>query len=253
MPSRIGTAPLSPAHRTNSRSPRFRSTASSSSPTSSGRTTRASSTARPSPIQPVVHVAQVRERDRQAEHGERDDLAEAGQRGVEPLDLALVRRAQVADQDPGDEDGQEAGAVERRWPRRRWRRRRAASAAGRGRRWAAASGASAARAGSRRPHRPRAPTTICERELRGPLPDGVPAAGARRPPAALPSPRCRPGRWRRTRPRAAVPDRPPTSRRPSTENTTAGSVGASATPRSRAGAPVEAEDEVREQRRRRPR
>ena len=36
-------------------------------------------------------------------------------------------------------------------------------------------------------------------------------------------------------PSSRVPDRPPISRRPSTENTTAGSVGARATPRSRAG------------------
>ena len=43
-------------------------------------------------------------------------------------------------------------------------------------------------------------------------------------------------------PSSRVPERPPISRRPSTEKTTAGSVGARATPSSRAGAPVEAED-----------
>ena len=64
------------------------------------------------------------------------------------------------------------------------------------------------------------------------VPDG---AAHRRPsaqPAARPSARCRPGRWRRTRPPAAVPARPPTSLPPSTEKTTAGSVGASAVPSS---------------------
>ena len=62
------------------------------------------------------------------------------------------------------------------------------------------------------------------------------------------SARSRPGRSRPTRPRGSCPVRPPISRSPSTENITAGSVGATAAPSRPAVEPAEAEGEVREQR-----
>ena len=55
--------------------------------------------------------AQAGEGDGQAQRHEDDDLPQAGQRGVEALDVALVGRAGVPHQHPGDEDGQEPGAV----------------------------------------------------------------------------------------------------------------------------------------------
>src|SRR6266545_4366335 len=53
VPSRIGTAPFSPAHNTNNRSPHASRTGSSSRPTSSGRTTNVSSTAS---VRPMPHA-----------------------------------------------------------------------------------------------------------------------------------------------------------------------------------------------------
>ena len=49
--------------------------------------------------------------DRQAEGDEDDDLGEARERGVEALDVALVRQVGPSDDDPGDEDGDEARSV----------------------------------------------------------------------------------------------------------------------------------------------
>ena len=151
----------------------------------------------------------------------------------EPLDLALVRRAGVADHDPGEEHGQEAGPVGERGhavqqeregdgPQRVQRlvgQRDVPEqpAQGRGRRPRRTRCRPPSAAGTRRPRaRPR----------RQPA-----AAGAAGSPAST---RCRPGRWRRTRPRAGSRCGPTTSRRPSTEKTTAGSVGASAVPTSSA-------------------
>ena len=239
MPSRIGTAPLRPDHSTNSRSPRLRSDRQQEQPDehAAGRPGRA---ARRGRARSASRARRLRSASGtgQAEHGERHDLAQAGQRAVEPLDLALVRRAQVADagsrrrRPPGSRSrgAAVASAVDRR-------RRRAASAAGRGRRWAAAPGASAATAAvAAGQHRPRAPSTIWRANSAVPVPDGVPAAGPRRRPAALPSRRCRPGRWRPTRPRAGCRtgrrsrgDPAPRRRRP-------GRWVPAATPRSSAGA-----------------
>ena len=107
----IGTAPLRPPHITKRRSPQRNLIGSVSSPTTTGRATKASRTAssRPSSHDPVL--VEVAERDRQAEHGEDGDLREAGQRLVEALDLALVRRPNVAEEHSGHEHGEEAGAV----------------------------------------------------------------------------------------------------------------------------------------------
>jgi hypothetical protein len=67
----------------------------------------------PSPISHPV-VGQVAQGHGQAEHRERDELGEAGQRGVEPFDLGLVRCPQVPDQDPGREHRQEPGQLKHR-------------------------------------------------------------------------------------------------------------------------------------------
>ena len=80
VPSRIGTAPLSPAHSTNTFSPRRRPTGSSSGADQQRphhqRQQRGQDEADP----PGVAGEQLPQVDGQAEHGERDDLAEAGQR-----------------------------------------------------------------------------------------------------------------------------------------------------------------------------
>ena len=87
---------------------------------------------------PDVGLVELVQVDGQAEDDERDDLAEAGERGVEAFDLALVRGALVAEQDAGDEDGEEPGAVRQRGDAVTGSARRPACAAGRGPRWAAA-------------------------------------------------------------------------------------------------------------------
>ena len=51
------------------------------------------------------------DRDGQPEDGEGHDLGQTGQAGGEVLDLALVRRARVADEDPRQEHRQETRAV----------------------------------------------------------------------------------------------------------------------------------------------
>ena len=170
--------------------------------------------------------------DRQPEDDERDDLGQPRQRTGELLDLTLVRRALVAHHDAGDEDGEEARALEagREPVERRVRERR--SAPGTAPRWATAPAASAAGAAIRR---------------RDPRPPRRPSAGR----SATGRCRRRPShrRWRPSRltmiamptgslapdsPSSRVPERPVISRLPSTENTTAGSVGARAAPMSRA-------------------
>ena len=62
-------------------------------------------------VEPDRRRAEVGEVQREPEHGEDGDLAQAGERLVEVLDLALERRAHLGDQQPGDEDGEEPGAV----------------------------------------------------------------------------------------------------------------------------------------------
>ena len=177
----------------------------------------------------------------QTEHGERHDLCQAGERGVEALDLALVRRAHVADEDPGDEHA--PGSPTRAPP---WRRRTPATAPSDGpqRVQGAASGTdpastSASSVGHRR-RRPRRRAPSAGRTRTAPWPTAAPSERAGAAEDSRHERRCRPGRWRRTRPRAGSRTARPTSRRPRTENTTAGSVGASAMPSSTGTAPVDA-------------
>ena len=90
---------------------------------------------------------------------------------MEALDVGLVRRALVADQDPGDEDGEEAGAVRQRG--------QAEEHAGAGEH---PQGVERRRGQRRPPDDPEqgpaadepttAPTTICEVELQDALADG---------------------------------------------------------------------------------
>ena len=65
------------------------------------------------PFGQVVPQA-ARAEDRQAERDEHRDLREARERGVETVDLGLVGRVDVADQQADDEDREEARAVQRR-------------------------------------------------------------------------------------------------------------------------------------------
>ena len=134
-------------------------------------------------------------------------------------------------------------------PRRRRRSRppRRASAAGRAPRSAAARAASARAAATRRrrrrrarrPSRPRTRRTIdADRaRRRASRSSSIPII------SAIPT-----GSFAPDSPSRIVPERPPTSRRPSTENITAGSVGASAAPRMPRGRPAEAEQRVRGER-----
>jgi len=57
---------------------------------------------------PYVRSGYHGEVDGEAEGDEGDDFGEIGQRGVEPLDLALVGGTPVTERDPGGEDRQEA-------------------------------------------------------------------------------------------------------------------------------------------------
>ena len=180
----------------------------------------------------VVAAEVVEVEDRQAERDEHDDLGEARERRVEPLDLGLVRRADVADQQPGDEDREEARPVERPRPRRR-RRRAAASDPDR-----VEPRARQRDALHQREQQP--PADDADREARRPSRRAnsrttTQALAARRDVAssiipiisAIPT-----GSFAPDSPSRIVPLRPPTSRLPSTENITAGSVGASAAPSS---------------------
>jgi hypothetical protein len=62
----------------------------------------------------ITAVEDVMQGDRQSERGERDDLAKTAQRRCEPLDLAFVGGAGVADQDAGQKDREETGTVAHR-------------------------------------------------------------------------------------------------------------------------------------------
>ena len=94
----------------NACSPRRSRTGRSSGPTTSGRITTASTAASTSPSSPLL-AAERRDRDRQPERDEHDDLRQRRERVVEDLGLRLERRADVGDEEAGDEDGEEAGAV----------------------------------------------------------------------------------------------------------------------------------------------
>ena len=230
MPSRIGTAPLSPVHSTKTRSARRRRTGSRSSPTNTGRTTNASATARTSPIHHAPPSPQVAEADRQPQHRERDDLAEARQRGVEPLDLPLVRRALVAEEDAGREDGEEPRAVrDRRQPvhheRAEQHPQRVQALAGQRHPPHEDQQRHAARDAHGRPDDHL--LDELQRTPARPRPRPRRSRSAAPPCSAMPT-----GSFAPDSPSRRVPVRPAISRRPSTENTTAGSVGASAVPSS---------------------
>ena len=117
--------------------------------------------------------------DRQAEHHERHDLGDGGQRAGEALDLALVRRAGVADDDAGEEHGEEARALERGRRRRRAAARTRSVCTG----YSASLGSGTRRitcSSSQPPARPTtAPTPICSAKCPNPLPtaDQPPPAG----------------------------------------------------------------------------
>src|SRR5664280_2469536 len=66
------------------------------------------------PHHPDIARRQGSEVDGEAQDQKGDDLAQAGQGGVEALDLPLVRRAAITDDDAGDKDGQEPGTVRHR-------------------------------------------------------------------------------------------------------------------------------------------
>ena len=201
LPSRIGTAPLRPANITKLFSCRPSPDPASSGSSASGRMTTASEQRRrpaPGPRRPgSVRRASV---DGEPEHHEGDDLGEAGEGGVEVLDLALVRRPRLADQDPGDEHGQEPGAVQQRGHAEQ--RERAGQRPQR----------VEPLPGQRHPpHEPqqrpaaehahdRRPPTICSSELAR-RPGRRASPESPRPRAGWPSARCRPGRSPRTRPR----------------------------------------------------
>ena len=62
VPSRTGTAPFSPVHNRNSRSPRFSFTGSVSSPTKAGRITKASSAPSARPMLQALPIGSSRSR-----------------------------------------------------------------------------------------------------------------------------------------------------------------------------------------------
>ena len=123
--SRIGTAPLSPPQATNARSPCRSRVGRSRGQTTSGPDRRTRARPRAAARRPSTSAADRRDRDRQPERDEDDDLGQRRQRLVEDLALRLEGRADVADEQPGDEDGEEARAAA---PRRRRRRSRPAPA-----------------------------------------------------------------------------------------------------------------------------
>ena len=194
----------------------------------------------PEPV--VAHDAlQV---DRQAEDDERDDLGQARQRAGELLDLPLVRRALVADHDAGDEDGEEARALEAGGQPVEPECETPRSAPGRGPRWAAAPGASAAAAASRRPdpRPPRRPSA--GRSATAPLPAASqppPLAPSRLTMIAMPT-----GSFAPDSPSSRVPERPVISRLPEhgEHHRRVGRCQGGAD--EQRGLPLEAEDRVRQ-------
>ena len=65
-------------------------------------------------VEPLAVENEIRDVDGEPERNEDGDLREARERRVEALDLALVRRTDVADQQAGHEDREEARAAEHR-------------------------------------------------------------------------------------------------------------------------------------------
>ena len=175
--SRIGTAPFSPPQATKARSPCRSRVGSSSGQTTSGRITNASTRREQQARRAQRVAAERRDRDRQPERDEDDDLGQRRERVVEDLALGLERRADVADEQAGDEDGEEARAVARR-------RRRRRSTPGAGER--------AQRVEARRSAARRASVTAPSSEPAGDA-DGEPDRHLRARTRARRSRRCRPG------------------------------------------------------------
>ena len=179
------------------------------------------------PVQPDAVLVEAPKLDRQPQGDEHRDLGEARQRALEALDLDLERCTGVAEEKSGDEDSEEAGAVQDGGravddPGDDQRPERIEALAGQGH-----------TAHERKQHARSCDSDgQADRHLDAELLDDDPerrVVGRREldhadhqgdahrvVDAGLPS--------------RIVPERPPTSRLPSTENMTAGSVGASAAP-----------------------
>ena len=241
--SRIGTAPLRPPQTTKARSPWRSRAGSSSGQTTTGRTTSASSRREQQAVEPDV-AAERRDRDRQPERDEDDDLGERRERLVEDLDLGLERRADVADEQAGDEDGEEAravgdggdavddpGAGERaQRVEARARQREALQRLAEQQPAGDADGEADRHLDARtRARRSRRSPSGCSASSISPIISAIPT-GSLAPDS----------------PSRIVPVRPPISRSPSTENITAGSVGRDRGAEQAGGGPVEPEHPVRE-------
>ena len=166
--------------------------------------------------------------DRQAERDEDHELGETCQRAREALDLALVREARVPENKPGDEDGEEAGAVGERVD--------AYSAPGENERqhrvqpFARKPKPAEQREQDERAHGSPSATPI-DISTANSRTTTQKEASAWVASSTIPSMSAIPaGSLTPASPSRVVPERPPTSRRPSTENMTAGSVGATAAP-----------------------
>ena len=231
MPRRIGTAPLRPAKSTKARSPRSSLIGSETSPTRTGRTMKLRSAATAEPDEERVvgdHGDRITERPRTTKATISARLASA------PANSSMSRlkgARVVAHDDPGEEDGQVTRSPPASRPGRRERTPSRGSAAGAARRSAAAPGAWRAAAPSHRASPTASPTAICREKVARPLPT------ADQPPPELAQDGDHegdahgvvgPGLTLDQGARAAA-----ISRRPSTEKTTAGSVGARAAPRMR--------------------
>src|SRR6185437_6735363 len=170
------------------------------------------------PRYPHVGPADHVQADREAQDGEGNDLGEAGQRRVEPLGLPLVRGAPVAEHDPGGEHREEPRPVRERRDGEQQQR--------------AGQGPQRVQAfpGQRHPpHEPqqRGPARHADSRAHPHLEQELPAdtrpAAVRLAIRAIPT-----GSLAPDSPFKMVSPRTETSRCPRTENTTAGSVGATA-------------------------
>ena len=165
--------------------------------------------------------------DGQAKGNEHHDLGERRERGVKALDLSLVGQARIAEHEPRDEDGEEARAVHER--------RGAVENAGE------RQGKHGVEALGREPQTPqqRQERQAPARPIAVPIPISTTnsrtttnadasswvASSISPSISAIPA-----GSLTPASPSSVVPERPAISRRPRTENITAGSVGASAAP-----------------------
>jgi hypothetical protein len=180
------------------------------------------------PVEPDALTAEIGEVEGQAESGEDGDLRHARKGALEALDLTFERRPRVTEQEAGDEDGEKTRAV------RECRgaiddRRRNEGADG----VQAFAGQGACRINCRTktaPATPTAsPTAISSQKSPTIVHNDASSCVAN---SSIPITRAMPtGSFAPDSPSSTVPERPPTSRFPMTENMTAGSVGASAAPR----------------------